>query len=106
MMNGWSYRIDYPYYSWAETIVRPRIPRRDFRPLVARLNELEQQKANGESAQATWALDRNELTTAVKFLDGTGKLCASRLSPEAVAAELRATLSEAKTEEIGATQSG
>jgi hypothetical protein len=106
MMNGWSYRIDYPYYSWAETVVRPRIQRRDFRPLVARLNELEQQKADGESAQATWALDGNEMTSAVKFLDETGALCASRLSPETVAQELRATLSEAKTEEIGAKQSG
>src|SRR5262249_24454521 len=25
--NGWAYRVDYPYYSWAETIVRPSIPR-------------------------------------------------------------------------------
>jgi hypothetical protein len=106
MMNGWSYRIDYPYYSWAETVVRPRIPRRDFRPLVARLNELEQQKANGGMAQAAWALDRNELTSAVKFLDETGTLCASKLSPETVAQELRATLGEAETEEIGAAQNG
>ena len=28
--QGRAYRIDYPYYSWAETIVRPRIQRRDF----------------------------------------------------------------------------
>src|SRR5438477_3457959 len=28
--DGWAYRIDYPYYSWAETIVRPKIQRRDF----------------------------------------------------------------------------
>jgi uncharacterized protein DUF6687 len=106
MMNGWSYRIDYPYYSWAETIVRPRIARRDFRPLIARLNELEQQKAKGESAQAAWALDGNEMTSAVKFLDETGKPCASWLSPEAVAQELRATLNNAQAEQVGATQSG
>src|SRR5256714_3701413 len=28
--GGWAYRIDYPYYSWAETVVRPKIVRRDL----------------------------------------------------------------------------
>ena len=106
MMSGWSYRIDYPYYSWAETVVRPRIERRDFSPLVARLNELEQHRAKGGGVQGRWALDGNEMTSAVKILDETGMLCASSLSPETVAEELRATLSEAKMEEIGATQGG
>src|SRR6059036_13580 len=32
--EGWAYRIDYPYYSWAETLVRPRIRRHDFTQLV------------------------------------------------------------------------
>src|SRR5207248_3090761 len=27
--KGWAYRIDYPYYSWAETVVRPKIVRRN-----------------------------------------------------------------------------
>src|ERR1700730_17119559 len=40
--GGWAYRIDYPYYSWAETIVRPPIERRDFSSLTNRLNEAEQ----------------------------------------------------------------
>jgi hypothetical protein len=106
MMNGWSYRIDYPYYSWAETIVRPRIERRDFAPLVARLNELEQHKADGGSAEGRWALDRNEMTSAVKFLDQSGALSASTLSPETVAEELRSTLNDAETEEVGAAQGG
>ena len=35
MMSGWSYRIDYPYYSWAETVVRPPIERRDFTTLIS-----------------------------------------------------------------------
>jgi hypothetical protein len=106
MMSGWSYRIDYPYYSWAETVVRPVIERRNFTPLVAQLNELEQYKANGENAQGRWALDRSEMTSAVKFLDQSGTLCASTLSPERVAEELRATLNEAETEEVGAAQGG
>ncbi|HSP63881.1 MAG TPA: DUF6687 family protein, partial [Pyrinomonadaceae bacterium] len=38
--GGWAYRIDYPYYSWAETIVRPRIERRDFGGLINDLNEV------------------------------------------------------------------
>lgn len=106
MMGGWSYRVDYPYYSWAETIVRPRIERRDFTPLVARLNELEQRKANGGNAQGRWALDSNEMTSAIKFLDQTGTLCASTLPPEKVAEELRATLDEAETAQVGAAQGG
>src|SRR6185295_5055612 len=39
--GGWAYRIDYPYYSWAETVVRPPVPRRDLTLLLERLNELE-----------------------------------------------------------------
>ncbi|MBA2734910.1 MAG: hypothetical protein H0U54_18760 [Acidobacteria bacterium] len=106
MMSGWSYRIDYPYYSWAETAVRPPIERRDFTPLVARLNELEQYKADGGNAQGRWALDRSEMTSAVKFLDQSGTLCASTLHPERVAEELRAILNKAKIEEVGAAQGG
>jgi hypothetical protein len=103
MMKGWGYRIDYPYYSWAETIVRPRVERRDFTRLVTRLNELEQReaaKANGPSGR--WALDANEMTSAVKFLDASQTLCASALSPEMVAAELRAELAGAVTANAGA----
>lgn len=106
MTGGWSYRIDYPYYSWAETIVRPRIERRDFNALIIRLNKLEQHKADKGQAQGHWALDRNELTSAVKFLDQTGTLCASTLHPGQVAEELRATLNEAEAEGVGAAQSG
>ncbi|MET0622512.1 MAG: DUF6687 family protein [Pyrinomonadaceae bacterium] len=85
--GGWSYRIDRPYYSWAETYTRPRVARRDFAPLVERLNELE-----GAAGGGAWKSDRSELTSAVKFLDAGGKPSASRLRPEEVAAELRAEL--------------
>ena len=102
MMDGWSYRIDYPYYSWAETVVRPRIERHDFTPLVARLNELELGKAKQGNARGSWALDRNELTSAVKFLDQTGTLSASALLPQTVAEEIRAALNEAMAEGVGA----
>jgi hypothetical protein len=106
MMDGWSYRIDYPYYSWAETVVRPPIARRDFTPLVARLNELEQRKAGqGNAQEGHWALDRNELTSAVKFLDQTGTLCASALTPQTVAEELRATLNEPMAKGVRAVTS-
>src|SRR5215510_1532333 len=39
--DGWFYRLDYPYYSWAETVVRPRIPRRDLTNALVMLNEKE-----------------------------------------------------------------
>ena len=77
--NGWSYRIDYPYYSWAETIVRPRIERRDFSLLISELNEREM------SAAGRWRLDSSELASAAKFADQNGKLVASALEPDIVA---------------------
>jgi hypothetical protein len=84
--RGWAYRIDWPYYSWAETVVRPPVPRRDLGPLVARLNELE-----GGGA-GTWALDPSELSSAAKFSGPGGEPVGSRIAPETVAAETRAAL--------------
>ncbi|HEX8285878.1 MAG TPA: DUF6687 family protein [Pyrinomonadaceae bacterium] len=84
--GGWCYRIDYAYYSWAETYTRPRVARRDLAPLVERLNELEGAGGGG------WKPDRSELTSAVKFLDEGGTPAASRLRPDEVAAELREAL--------------
>jgi hypothetical protein len=86
--DGWSYCVDYPYYSWAETIVRPRVERRDFSPLVERLNALEKNRAG------RWQLDDRELSSAFKYMDASGTPCASGLAPERVAEELRAALSE------------
>jgi hypothetical protein len=105
MMNGWGYRIDYPYYSWAETTVRPRIVRRDFSSLVARLNELEEEGSamKEREAEGRWALDGNEMTSAVKFLDPSGMLSVSGLSPEQVSEELRASLSATETVSAGAS---
>ncbi len=77
--NGWSYRIDYPYYSWAETVVRPRVQRQDFSLLLVRLNEAEGQPEN------FWKNDSSELSSAVKFLGRDGRLAASTLSPDVVA---------------------
>jgi hypothetical protein len=83
--GGWSYRIDYPYYSWAVTVRRPRVARRNLSGLVGRLNVLER-------GRGTWKADRGELTSAVKFLDEGGRPAASGLEPDEVAAELRAAL--------------
>jgi len=80
--GGWAYRIDYPYYSWAETIVRPRIKRRDFNSLVAVLNELENRPGG------SWRLDTSEMTSAVKCSDPNGQLAASGLSLDIVSAKL------------------
>jgi hypothetical protein len=84
--NGWTYRIDYPYYSWAETIVRPHIKRRNFAPLLSRLNELE------TGAAGRWSLDTSELASAAKFTAGDGKLSASLLQPDEVADAVRREL--------------
>jgi hypothetical protein len=84
--DGWSYRIDYPYYSWAETIVRPRIVRRDFTDLVGRLNKREKIDAG------KWTIDSSEMTSAIKFLDQSGALGISTLKPDGLAAEVNAEL--------------
>ena len=89
MSGGWGYRVDYPYYSWAETVVRPRVRRRDLAPFLARMNELEPDAARGR-----WQADSRELTSAAKFMDEGGTLRASALAPDAVARELRAALLE------------
>jgi hypothetical protein len=83
--DGWAYRIDYPYYSWAETRTRPRVARRNLSGLVGRLNVLER-------GRGVWKADRSELTSAVKFFDHHGVPAASRLEPDEVAAELREAL--------------
>ena len=76
--EGWAYRVDYPYYSWAETVVRPRIPRHDFRSAVATLNDLE------TSESGRWDTDTSELASAIKFLDRNTQLTASKLAPDVV----------------------
>ena len=90
MDDGWAYRIDYPYYSWAETVVRPQIKRRDLREVMTRLNELE-----GDSA-AKWTVDSSELASAAKFVDPEGRLGVSALTPDSVATELRKGLAESR----------
>jgi hypothetical protein len=76
--GGWFYRLDYPYYSWAETVVRPRIERRDLTSALELLNARETNR-NGQ-----WKTDNREMTSAVKFLDENGSLAASRLEPDQV----------------------
>jgi hypothetical protein len=85
--SGWAYRIDYPYYCWAETVVRPRIERHDFPQLLTELNRKE------TAGTGVWNLDGREMTSAIKFLGRDGKLAASRLEPNQVADCFQAALS-------------
>ncbi len=97
--SGWAYRLDYPYYSWAETLVRPKIERRDLSELMIQLNDLE-----GNSS-ATWKLDSSELASGAKFSDEIGKLAASMLQPDLVAAHLKDSLrktNEKRSASLGA----
>lgn len=84
--GGWAYRIDYPYYSWAETVVRPPIARRDLSGLMTELNHLEQKPVG------KWRLDSSELASAAKFVEESGRLAASTLSPHLVVEKLREAL--------------
>jgi hypothetical protein len=85
--SGSFYRIDYPYYSWAETVVRPRIPRRDFTAALQLLNNKE------SDPNARWQTDDREMTSAVKFLDSSRTLAPSRLQPAEVVDVLRNSFS-------------
>ena len=76
--SGWFYRLDYPYYSWAETIVRPHIARRDLTGALQLLNDKELNR------EGCWQMDDREMTSAVKFLDSNRTLAASRLEPHDV----------------------
>ena len=80
--GGWFYRIDYPYFSWADTVVRPHIPRRDLTNALATLNDKESKR------EGRWQTDTRELTAAVKFLDAGGAFAVSRLEPDDVLAVL------------------
>jgi hypothetical protein len=86
---GWIYRLDYPYYSWAETVVRPRIARRDLTNALATLNEKER------SREGRWQTDNREMTSAVKFLDANAAFAASRLEPDEVVSVLESSVSRA-----------
>jgi hypothetical protein len=87
--GGWFYRLDYPYYSWAETVVRPQINRRDLTKALQLLNSKEGNR------EGSWQTDNREMTSAVKFLDGSGMLAASRLQPEDVVSALKSSFSVA-----------
>ena len=87
--DGWFYRIDYPYYSWAETVVRPQIERRDLTNVLNGLNEKDANR-NGQ-----WQPDNNELSSAAKFLDTQKRLAPSSLEPEVVAAAFASASSKA-----------
>jgi hypothetical protein len=85
--EGFFYRIDYPYYSWAVTVTRPSIKRGNLSPVIEELNEIE--KGDGR-----WQLDTNELSSAIKFLGASKRLAVSRLTPERVAESLRRAMPE------------
>ena len=80
--NGWAYRVDYPYYSWAETVVRPSIPRPDLSAAINALNETESDETG------RWVIDSSELASAIKFSDVNNQLTASKIAPDVVARTL------------------
>jgi uncharacterized protein DUF6687 len=91
--DGWFYRLDYPYYSWAETVVRPRIRRRDLTNALELLNSRE------GNHDGRWQTDNREMTSAVKFLSN-GTLSASRIEPAEVVSVLRTSGSLAATSAV------
>lgn len=76
--SSWFYRLDYPYYSWAETVVRPRVKHRDLSGALQLLNNKE------TNHEGRWVTDDREMTSAVKFLDTARTLAVSQLEPQDV----------------------
>jgi hypothetical protein len=95
LRSGWAYRIDYPYYSWAETIVRPRIERRELSQVLIKLNQLETE------GEGVWKFDNSEMTSAIKFLGDDRMMTASRLKPDEVAKVLCEEFSSTKSKFAG-----
>ncbi len=75
--DGWSVRIEWPYWSWAETVDRPQVTRVDLAPLAARLRALD--------PSAAWRPVKSEIAPALRGERST-------LEPGRIAAELRALL--------------
>lgn len=86
---GWFYRFDYPYYSWAETVVRPRVKRRYLTSVLQLLNGKE------GNPDGRWQTDNREMTSAAKFLDSAGTPATSSLQPNEVAEVLTSSFSVA-----------
>src|ERR1051325_2423330 len=84
--SGWFYRLDYPYYSCAETVVRPRVKHRDLSGALQLLNNKEGNR------DGRWQMDNREMTSAVKVLDNNRMLAASRLDPRDVVEALQNSL--------------
>ncbi len=84
--DAWTYRIDYPYYSWAETVVRPGVERHNFGALISQLNQIEQ------NHDGRWKLDNGEMTSAVKFVDASNTLGGSKLRPDELVNLIQAEL--------------
>ena len=85
--NGtWFYRVDYPYYSWAETVVRPRVRLKNLYGALKQLNERD------TAPSGSWKMDNREMTSAIKFLDAGGALAPSGLAPYDVAEALTNSL--------------
>jgi hypothetical protein len=82
--DKWAYRIDYPYYSWAQTVTRPPIERHELSNLAARLNELEASRSDKQPS-GFWKVDRSELSSAMKFVSMDRALAESVLEPSDVA---------------------
>jgi post-segregation antitoxin (ccd killing protein) len=53
---------------------------------MAKLNDLEQ------SAAGKWRTDSSELASAAKFLDESGRMTASKLTPDIIASRLRESM--------------
>lgn len=84
--QGFHYRIERAFHAWADTVTRPRFPRKPAAPAAQRLDELEGR------ARGRWLPVRGSMGPVCAHRDERGDVQPSRLEPEVVAAALREVL--------------
>ncbi|HEX9757673.1 MAG TPA: DUF6687 family protein [Nitrospiria bacterium] len=84
--EGFCYDLEYRYYSWAETITRPKIPQVPMEQLASRLNVYD---GRGLGRWMSQGFQGGSLTTALKYTNPEGDSLPSRFPYENVAQMVR-----------------
>ena len=84
--EGFCYDLEYRYYSWADTITRPKIFKVPMEPLASRLNVYD---GRGLGRWMSQGFQGNALTTVLKYTNPQGDSLPSRFPYENVAQFVR-----------------
>ncbi len=91
--DGFHYDLEYRYYSWADTVTRPQIPRVPMGALASRLNIYD---GRGIGRWMTEGFEGQPLTMVLKYTNGEGESLPSRFPYENVTRFIRDYIQENK----------